>query len=225
MTEITQEAFDDGKFAGVRDDSFFFSPIASNSALMISMKHVMYLLVLPLSIAALVGFDRVPQVLMILIPFFIFMGLYKHRGVHMEFVIYYMIIFLVSWKKEKSDSIKIQKKKTMALFASRSFGLTERKIPKKTTKPIAARTETIEEPENNVEIKLNLGTANKLQYVDVIIGKINAATHTPVEPNGTLRVAFTAGWKNINTPLLIQVMYSGTRKIIGTEHITFEVVK
>ena len=216
------EAFDDGRFAGIRDESFFFAPLASNSALMISAKQVFYMLCAA-GIVLLVGFDRLHDVFLVLAPFSIFMTFYTHKGVHMEYVLYYIIIFLISWKKEKKDSKKIQKKKTSTLFSSRSFGATEKNVTKKTTthtkkiKPI--KVHSFDEP---VDLELDVGIANRLRYVDVKIGTVNVATHIPVESDGTLCIVYVPR-DNAGT-ILVKVMQSGTASIIASENIVVELI-
>lgn len=200
MAVSASEAFDDGRFAGIRDDSMFFSPLASNSAVMISAKHVFYILC-AIGIGLLVGFDRINNIFLILIPFSIFMAFYTHKGVQMEYVIYYMMLFLLSWKKEKNDSKKIQRKKTAPLFSSMSFGGMEKSINKTARHAKNIRTEKINDPDDRLDIILNVGTANRLRYVDVHIGKKTIVTHVPVESDGTLVVAFVPG-ENIGTILV-----------------------
>lgn len=215
------EAFDDGKFAGIRDESLFFSPLASSSAAMISTKHVLYILISPISIALMVGFEILNSLFLILIPFTIFMGVYTHKGVQMEYVMYYTLMFLASWKKEKSTAKKIQKK-TIPLFLSRSFGTTEMSVKKK-TRAKNVRVISVNDPDELHNIDLVVGTANRLMYVDVDIGDMRIATHVPVESDGTLVVAFTPG-ENIGNQLT-KVMHSGTGKIIASENIIIEVRK
>jgi len=216
------EAFDDGKFAGIRDDSMFFSPLASNSAVMISAKHVFYILC-AIGIGLLVGFDRMHDIFLIFVPFFIFMAFYTHKGVQMEYVIYYMMLFLLSWKKEKNYSKKIQRKKTAPLFSSISFGGMEKAINKTVHHAKNIRTIKVNNPDDPLDIELNVGTANRLRYVDVYIGKKTVTTHVPVESDGTLVVAFVPG-ESIGT-ILVKVVQSGTSIIIASENITLEVIK
>lgn len=215
------EVFDDGKFAGIRDESLFFSPLASSSAAMISTKHVLYILISPISIALMVGFDMLNSIFLILIPFTIFMGVYTHKGVQMEYVLYYLLMFLALWKKEKSVAKKIQKK-TTPLFLSRSFGVTEMSIKGK-TRSKGIRTIKVNDPDELHIIDLTVGTVNRLVYVDVDIGNMRIATHVPVESDGTLVVAFIPG-ENIGTQLT-KVMHSGTGKVIASENIILEIKK
>ena len=215
------EAFDDGTFAGIRDESLFFSPLASSSATMISTKHVLYILISPLSIALMVGFDILNSIFLVLIPFTIFMAVYTHKGVQMEYVLYYSLLFLLSWKKEKNATKKIQKK-TSPLFLSKSFGATEINIKGKTLAK-NVRTIPVNDPDELHIIDLNVGTANRLMYVDVDIGNMRIATHVPVESDGTLAVAFTPG--ETTGTQLAKVMHSGTGKVIASENIILEVRK
>ena len=193
MSAIPNEAFDDGKFAGIRDESFFFSPLASNSEIMISTKHLFYIIMM-IAIPIMIGFERLHPVLGILIPFFLVMIIYRPRGIQMEYVIYYFLLFFVSYKKEKSNDKKTNQQDTAPLFASTSFGRLEKnKTDLKTQSQKKIRTQKIENPDDPIDLELNVGIANRLRYVDVIIGERPIARHVPVESDGKLLVSYTPG--------------------------------
>ena len=206
-------------FAAIRKESAFFLPFFPESdTLSISMKHVMYLGVGVIGVISLVVMGMISQFWTVLIPFFIFMGIYKKNKVHPEYVLIYLIKHLFAKKEEKERKVGAKKTRSRPTYGCATYGQTEETAEKE---QITAKEnmQTIKIAEKDIiqEITLNIGIANSLVLVDVYIRKKRLTTHNAVEADGTMVVSLvpTIGEHEV------KVVKAGTDEIVATEKIKF----
>ena len=215
-------AIDEQRFAGIRHESFFFSPFASRSAILISTKHIAYIVMIA-GISILAGFSRIDMAALAAVPILGFFGFYRHRGVQMEYVIMYLLSFIFNEKKSKEGKTRQHQKKTSAVFSSASFGRIEKFAKKEKSalprrKPKIIRIQDLDYPQ---EVKLNVGVAHRLKRVDVYIGSDIIATSDAVESDGMVHVIFTPS--NTTTGAVqVKVTDAGTQNVIASETIILE---
>ena len=218
------DAIDEGRFYGVRNESFFFAPFASTSSITVSTKHLFYIM-MSAAILVMIGFERFPSEAAIVIPLLIFMMVYKHRGVHMEYVLSYAL--KSKGGKNKLGKPKKKEDKTLSLYSAASFGRSSTEAVKgskrkKGEQPIEKEIKHIKLREEDVyEIVLDVGIKHRLKKVDVEIdGHLINRDNT--ESNGTILILLNGNFENGIRE--ITVRESENRNIIGREKVRVEIV-
>lgn len=209
-------------FAGVRKDSLFFTPFFSNSIITIPSKILFYFLIIVGDVAA-VGFSMADLSLLYFIPFFLFMMFYRHRGVHMEFVLSSVIHhYGFSKKKTKQKSSQKSTQNTLPIFGADAVPTSEitdsQKQLEKKEKTLTARSFDVSDPDYPIDLVLNVGLAYRLQHVVIFADKKRIMTHS-VDSKGM--VQFTLIPEDmVDHPVLIEVK-TPNDELIATEKINF----